>query len=60
MGAQVLRIKQILKDNNVSRSFVWREEKAGRFPKRIKLGARAVGWLKTDLDEWLQSLKNRD
>jgi len=28
---------------------------AGTFPKNIKLGPRAVGWLETEIDDWLQS-----
>jgi prophage regulatory protein len=38
---------------------IWRLEKAGKFPKRIKLGERRVGW---DLDEvmaWIEDRKAR-
>jgi prophage regulatory protein len=57
MGKQILRTREVVEEYGVSRSFIWRGEKAGTFPKRVKLGPRAVGWLKSDLDEWLQSLK---
>lgn len=30
-----------------------RLEKRGEFPKRVKLGPRAVGWLESELDAWL-------
>jgi prophage regulatory protein len=59
METVVLRTKQVIKEYNVSRSFIWRGEKAGTFPKRVKLGARAVGWLRTDLEAWLQGLKEQ-
>jgi prophage regulatory protein len=59
MSSHVLRTKQVIKEYNVSRSFIWRGEKAGTFPKRVKLGARAVGWLRTDLEAWLQGLKEQ-
>ena len=39
----------------VSRSTLWRWESNGDFPKRRKLGPRRVGWLRSDIDEWLQS-----
>ena len=32
-------------------------EKAGLFPARVKLGKGVVGWLLTEVEEWL---KNRD
>ena len=38
---------------------IWRLEKAGKFPKRIKLGEQRVGW---DLDEvitWIEERKAR-
>jgi len=30
-------------------------EKRGQFPRRVKLGERATGWLASDLDRWLES-----
>lgn len=38
---------------------IWRLEKAGKFPRRIKLGERRVGW---DLDEviaWIEARKSQ-
>ena len=37
-----------------SRQHVDRLEKAGKFPRRIKLG-RSVVWSEAEIDEWLQS-----
>ena len=30
-----------------------RMEADGRFPKRIKLGPNRVGWLETEVDDWI-------
>ena len=38
---------------------IWRLERQGRFPKRIKLGEHRVGW---DLDEivaWIEARKSQ-
>lgn len=57
---QVLREKQVVKEYGLSRTSIWRKEKAGTFPSRVKLGSgRAVGWLRTDLEKWLQGLKDQ-
>jgi prophage regulatory protein len=32
---------------------IWRLEKQGKFPKRIPIGARRVGWWLHDVLEWL-------
>jgi prophage regulatory protein len=34
-------------------STIWRMEAAGRFPKRIRLGTRAVGWLEHEVNAWI-------
>ena len=31
-----------------------RLEKAGRFPKRVQLGPCRVGWIESEVIEWLQ------
>ena len=37
---------------------VWRLEKAGRFPRRIRLGPNRVGWSLRELEEWMQARMN--
>ncbi|MDP2595142.1 AlpA family phage regulatory protein [Alteromonas stellipolaris] len=41
----------------LSRSTIWRLEKSGQFPKRVRLGQNSIGWLKGDVDIWLESRK---
>jgi len=36
----------------LSRSTRWRLEKAGKFPRRRQLSARAIGWVAAEIDEW--------
>lgn len=38
----------------LSRSTIYEKIKNGTFPKPIKLGPRAVGWLETEIDAWLE------
>ena len=30
-----------------------RLEKAGQFPKRVQIGPGRVGWLQSEIDEWI-------
>ncbi len=61
MGKQILRIKDVVEEYGLSRTSIWRKEKIGAFPKRVKLGAgRAVGWRRTDLQEWLEGLGGQE
>jgi len=42
----------------VDRSTRWRWERAGKFPKRVKLGSR-VGYFSDELDRWLAEQDER-
>ena len=52
---QVLRIKQVEGLTGLSRYTIYRYMAEGTFPKQIKLGQRAVGWLIDDVNDWLSS-----
>ena len=32
-----------------------RLEKAGSFPKRVQLGLNRVGWVETEIDDWIKA-----
>ena len=36
---------------------IWRLERDGRFPKRIKLGPHRVGWSLNEIVEWINARK---
>ena len=38
----------------LSRSTRWRLERAGQFPRRRKLSARAVGWIAAEVEQWMR------
>jgi len=42
----------------LSRTRRWELEQVGKFPKRIKLGERAVAWRLSDLMNWMEALGN--
>jgi predicted DNA-binding transcriptional regulator AlpA len=39
----------------VSETFLWREERAGRFPQRLRLAAGTVAWTEREIAEWIAS-----
>ncbi len=39
-----------------SRMHVDRLEKAGQFPKRVRIGGNTVCWIEAEIDEWLAKL----
>ncbi|HEY3706357.1 MAG TPA: AlpA family transcriptional regulator [Terracidiphilus sp.] len=53
MDEKILRLPAVKDRTGLSRSSVYEKIAAGDFPKPISLGARAVGWLESDIEAWI-------
>mgnify|MGYP003386974050 CR=1 FL=1 len=53
MSHTILKLPQVIKQTGLSRSSIYLKISNNEFPKTISLGARAVGWLESDIDEWI-------
>ena len=52
---RILRAHEVQKIVGVSRSTIWRMERKGQFPARLPLGTGSIGWLKSDIEAWMQN-----
>lgn len=53
---RILRVKQLVERTNLSRATLYVLMSSDpTFPPKIKLTARSVGFLESDLDEWIAS-----
>ena len=50
---QILRLPQVCKVTGLGRSMIYHLESARRFPCRVRIGARAVGWVEAEVQSWL-------
>jgi prophage regulatory protein len=50
---RVLRRPIVEEVTGLRRSTIYAAIAAGTFPRPIHLGPRAVGWLESDVDQWL-------
>ena len=50
----VLRLNSVRERTGLSRSTIYQRIQEGKFPKPIRLGMRAVGWLESEVEAWLQ------
>lgn len=55
MVFSIYKLKDVVSTTGLSRSSIYRLMAEGSFPKQINLGARAVGWLSTDIESWVES-----
>ena len=55
MYQTILRLALVKQRTGMSRSSIYNGIKQGTFPAQISLGPRAVGWLESSIDDWIQS-----
>lgn len=49
----ILRRRQVEQRTGLSRSTLYQYMKDGYFPKPVPLGPRAVGWLESEVSDWI-------
>ena len=55
MSDEILRLPAVLARVGLSRSTVYHLANLGQFPRPIRIGQRARGWLATEITEFLAS-----
>ena len=53
MEQHILRLPTVKAITGLSRSTIYLRMSEGTFPEKISLGSRAVGWLETEIQDWL-------
>lgn len=51
---RVLKLKEVVARTAKAKSTVYDDVAKGIFPKPIKIGTRASGWLESEVDAWLE------
>ncbi|MDO3618800.1 AlpA family transcriptional regulator [Ralstonia pseudosolanacearum] len=52
---RILRIKQVMEITGLAKPTIYLHMKQGTFPRQIKLGPKAAGWLQADVQAWINS-----
>jgi len=50
---KILRLPQVCEVTGLCRSMIYQLEADLKFPQRVKIGVRAVGWLDKEVNAWL-------
>ena len=53
MSHNILRLPAVLERTGLSRSTVYLMISKDEFPASVSLGERAVGWVESQVDQWL-------
>lgn len=55
MVQNILRREDVERATGLPRSTIYEKMAKGEFPKSIKIGARSVGWLESEIAAWQKS-----
>lgn len=55
MNDRLLKAKEVMLMIGLSRTTIWRLERDGNFPKRKQITRTKVGWLKKEIQEWIET-----
>lgn len=55
MHDSYLRFPDVFQRVKLSRPTIWRKEREGTFPPRRQISGNSVGWLESEIDEWIAS-----
>ena len=58
---RIIRLKEVIYCTGLGRSTIYNYIAEGMFPKQVLLGDRAVGWVSTEIEDWiLAKIEARD
>ena len=58
MSYKILRLPEIKNRTGLSRSTIYQRIARGVFPSPVSLGDRAVGWIESEIDSWIEERIN--
>jgi prophage regulatory protein len=50
---RLLRLQDVCRTTGLCRSMIYKMESENRFPRRVKIGPRAVGWVESEVAQWV-------
>lgn len=61
MSQVLIRLSEVQKRTGYSKAWIYRLLKENRFPQSVKIGARAIAFVESEVDDWIsQRIEERD
>ena len=51
--SKLLRLSSVIDQTGLSKSSIYKQIQERTFPTQVHIGARAVAWLQSDIEEWV-------
>ena len=56
--SRILRANELARRLGISRVTLWRWERQGLIPPKLKLGPNTVGWLESEIEAWWEQKRD--
>lgn len=53
-GTRILRLDEVCAKLGLRKTVIYQMAAAGELPSQVRITARAVGWVESEIDEWLE------
>ncbi|MEY8772257.1 helix-turn-helix transcriptional regulator [Erwinia sp. ACCC 02193] len=53
MSESLIRLSEVQRRTGYSKAWIYRLLKEERFPSSIKIGSRAIAFIESEIDEWI-------
>jgi prophage regulatory protein len=50
---RLLRLQDVCRTTGLCRSMIYKMEAENRFPQRVNIGHRAIGWVESEVAQWV-------
>lgn len=50
---RLIKLNEVMKSTGLARATVYKYMNEGEFPKSVSLGARAVAWVESEVQDWI-------
>lgn len=55
MNHRIIRLPEVIAKTGLARTTLYRMSVSGRFLASISLGGKAIGWVESEIDAWIES-----
>lgn len=52
---RIMRLTEVIHSTGLCRSAIYQLISEGNFPRSVSLGGRSVGWVSTEVEDWICS-----
>ncbi|WP_354691786.1 AlpA family transcriptional regulator [Phytobacter sp. RSE-02] len=53
MSQSLIRLSEVLRRAPISKAWLYKLISQGKFPKPIKIGSRAIAFVESEVDDWI-------